>query len=423
MNILYLNTTYQCGGAERVVSQLFQGMQKRGHQVYQIVSYDKKHSQLPANVYVIYPSLPMRIFNRLITGNHGNQSLHIWYSRRYIMRFIKKHHIDLVHLHNPHDNFLGILDIADIAKMRPMIWTLHDFWAMTGHCAYPYGCDDRWKNGCPECPCLNNYPAIRKDTAHRLFCQKSTAYQNSAITFTVPSDWMKQQFDQSHLSGNSCLRIYNSVDVNLWKAIDKQVLRQKYNIEPEKRIIAFIASDPEKKLKGMPYLIQALESLPNPENYLLIVAGKVSSNIAKLNNHFKPWHWGYLDSQEKLNDFYSLADVLITPSVYETFGLTTVEAMVCGTPVIAFPVCAMPEIIDETCGWIASDVSNRSLLQTIQIAFSDHDLLLCKGKNCRKWVENRFSENTMLAEFESIYEKLIFKFNGKTKTTKAQTDR
>ena len=122
MNILYLNTTYQCGGAEKVTSQLFQGMKKRGHQVYQIVSYDLSNAKLPEGIHVLYPTLPMRLFNRLITDNHGNRSLHIWYSLRYIRAFIKKHQIDVVHLNNPHDNFLGIRDIKELAELCPLVW-------------------------------------------------------------------------------------------------------------------------------------------------------------------------------------------------------------------------------------------------------------------------------------------------------------
>lgn len=411
MNILYLNTTYQCGGAEKVVTQLFNGMRSRGHQVYQIVSYDTKHSALPADVYVLYPSLPMRIFNRLLTRNHSNSSLHIWYSRSYILRFAKKHQIDIIHLHNPHDNFLGIGDISDIARKYPLLWTLHDFWALTGHCTYPYGCDERWKKECPECPCLDNYPAIRRDIAHQLFLHKRDSYQKSRITFTVPSRWMKEQFSESYLKDQPCRCIYNSVDLNVWKALDKNLLRQKHHISRDKKVIAFIAADPDKPLKGSSYLIQALKRLPDPENYILIIAGKQSRDVGRLQERFHLWHWGYLSSQQDLNEFYSLADILINPSVYETFGLTTIEAMACGTPVVAFPVCTMPEIINDICGWIASGVSASALSEAIQAAFKDYDILSQKGISSRKQMEKYFSEETMTAKFENLYKEIISESN------------
>lgn len=405
MNILYLNTTYQCGGAEKVTSQLFHGMRARGHRVYQIVSYDTRGSSLPPGVHVLYKSRLMRIFNRLITGNHGNKSLHIWYSRWYIRSFIKKHQIDVVHLNNPHDNFLGIRDIADLAGLCPVVWTLHDFWAMTGHCTYPHGCDDRWKTGCSACDCLDNYPALRKDVSRQLFLEKQAAFRKNKIVFTVPSGWMKQQFEASHLRGLACVRIYNSLDTKVWRQLDKQEVRRRYQIDFSGRIIGFIAADPQKKLKGMDYLLEALEKITAPEQYLLLVAGKESNELNNLKTKFQIRHLGYLHTQKELNEFYAMADILVNPSVYETFGLTNIEAMACGTPVAAFPVCTMPELIDNSCGWLASEVSASGLAKVMEQALADPGLLKTKGRNSREKAEREFSEETMLQGFEEVYKK------------------
>lgn len=414
MNILYLNTTYQCGGAEKVTSQLFHGMKRRGHQVYQIVSYDTRNSTLPEGVHVLYASRLMRVFNRLITGNHGNRSLHIRYSRWYIKKFIRKHKIDVIHLNNPHDNFLGIDDIADLAEMRPMIWTLHDFWAMTGHCTYPHGCDDRWKNGCQTCSCLGNYPAIRKDVAHKLFEAKKNAFRNQNITFTVPSGWMLEQFNASHLKDQFCVCIYNSLDTKTWKPLDKKEVRAKYRLDSTKKVIGFIAADPEKKLKGMDYLLKALEDIPDPENYLLLIAGKESSVLARLcDRGFSVRHLGYLHSQKELNEFYAMADILVNSSVYETFGLTNIEAMACGTPVAAFPVCTMPEIIDDSCGWIVSEISSEELSKGIRRAFLDIPALEEKGRKSRKRIKHLFSEEQMLDQFETLYKEALASHSGR----------
>lgn len=407
MNILYLNTTFQCGGAEKVTSQIFQGMRARGHEVYQIVSYDTRNSELPKGVHVLYDSFFMRMFNRMISGNRSNTSLHISYSRQYILHFLKKHKIDLIHLHNPHDSFLGIEDIADLSRVCPVVWTLHDFWAMTGHCTYPHGCDDRWKTGCRTCECLGNYPAIRKDVAHALWEAKKKAFADTNITFTVPSDWMLTQFNSSYLAGKPCERIYNSLDTTLWKPLDKAALRARHKINPQTKILAFIAADPGKKLKGMDYLLKALSLLPDPESYLLLIAGKDHPGLHTLNTKFQIRHWGYLNSQEQLNEFYSLADLLVNPSVYETFGLTNVEAMACGTPVAAFPVCTMPELITKASGWLASDVSAESLADVIQLAFSSPQELRDRGISSRHLVETTFDESTMLNQFEDLYERVL----------------
>lgn len=406
MNILYLNTTYQCGGAEKVTFQLFQGMRRRGHQVYEIVCYDMRDSKLPKQVHVIYGSRCMRIFNRIITGNHGNKSLHIWYSMQYIRSFIKKHQIDVVHLNNPHGNFLGIWDITELAGMCPVVWTLHDFWAMTGHCASPYGCKTLWKEGCAVCSCLENYPVLRKDEAGRLLREKQQAFRKHRIWFTVPSQWMKQQFENSHLAGLPCERVYNSLDTKLWKPLNKQEVRARYQIDFSGKVLGFIAADPGKELKGMKILLEALGKLPDPEQYLLLVAGQKSDALDCLNAEFQVWHLGYLRTQKELNEFYAMADLLVNPSMYETFGLTNIEAMACGTPVVALPVCTMPEVIDDSCGWLAPEAGPGALAETIRRAFEEPVLLEKKGKESRRKAEAVFAEEEMLNRFEAIYHKI-----------------
>lgn len=405
MNILFLNTTYLCGGAEKVTNQIFEGMRKRGHQVYEIVSYHKRPEPLPDGVSALYQGTPMLLLNRVLTGNHSNASLTIPYSLHRILDFIRKHHIDIVHLHNAHGNFLGIKDIRKISEICPVVWTLHDFWALTGHCTYPTGCPELWKSGCISCPGLQNYPPIRKDIASGLFQAKEKAFHTPGIRYTVPSLWMKEQFDRSHLGGQPCVSIPNSLDTDAWLPLSKEELRESYGLPHDKRILAFVAADPEKKLKGMALLLDALQKLPDPEQYLLLIAGREGS-LHQLQEHgFSVRHFGYITEQSRMNEFYSLADVLVNPSTYETFGLVNIEAMASGTPVIAFSVCAMEEIITPDTGWCLPDISGSLLARTIENAFAEPSVLSKKGEEARKRAVHVYSEEVMLDAFERLYEK------------------
>lgn len=131
MRILYLNTTYSGGGAEKVVRQVYDGMKARGHEVYEIVCYNRRGGVEDDHVKVLYSGTAGKILQRLQTGNRNNRSMTIPYAIGYIRQFVKKHEIDVIHLHNPHDSFLGIRDIASLQRICPVIWTLHDFWALT----------------------------------------------------------------------------------------------------------------------------------------------------------------------------------------------------------------------------------------------------------------------------------------------------
>lgn len=405
MNILFLNTTYLCGGAEKVANQLFNGMKKRGHQVYEIVSYHKRPEKPEEGVSVLYEGRTGLALNRLLTGNHSNASLRIPYSRRQILRFIKEHKIDIVHLHNAHGNFLGIDDIRAISEHCPIVWTLHDFWAFTGHCTYPTGCSDLWKEGCFRCPQLQNYPPLRKDISGRLLEEKSLAFRTPRICYAVPSVWMERQVRQSVLADQNICCIPNSLNTALWTACDKQALREDYRLPAGKHILAFVAADPQKKLKGMDLLLSALARIPNPEQYLLLIAGREDGLETIEKRGFSIRRFGYITNQKKMNEFYGLADLLVNPSIYETFGLVNIEAMASGTPVLAFSVCAMEEIITPKSGWCLPDIDGRLLADQLSLIFQNPRLLAQKGRSARDRALCVYSEEQMFDSYETLYKK------------------
>ena len=406
MNILLLNTTYICGGAETVANQILKGMRARKHNIYEIVSYHKQPEPLPDNVSAIYHNNFLLALNRILTHNHGHNNLTIPYSFQKISSFIHKHQIDVIHLHNAHGNFLGIHDIGKISSLCPVVWTIHDFWPLTGHCASPAGCPDLWKKGCFSCPHLDSYPPLRKDQSSFLLKEKLKVSLDGCILYTVPSHWMEQQFRQSVIGKQECVYIPNSLDTKIWKPLDKKTLRKQYNIPSEKRVLAFVAADPQKQTKGMNLLLEALSRFPDPENYLLLVAGKEGGleNLQGLG--FTLRHFGYIKEQKKMNEFYALADLLVNPSLYETFGLVNIEAMASGTPVVAFSVCAMKEIIGNA-GWCAPHTDGKSLSLTIQEAFHSSYVLQEKASASRQRVAKHYSESLMLDSFEAVYEKAM----------------
>ena len=213
MRILYLNTTYSGGGAEKVTRQIYDGMKKRGHDVYEIVCYNRHGTVEDEHVHVLYNGTVGKVLMRLQTANRANEDLTISYAINYIEQFVKKHKIDLIHLNNPHDSFLGIRDIGKLTEWCPVVWTLHDFWALTGHCAFPFGCDDRWKTSCTACEHLENYPRLRRDVCKKLFEYKQQYLCGKGIHFTVPSEWMKDQVKESYLKNEKCTVIYNSLNM------------------------------------------------------------------------------------------------------------------------------------------------------------------------------------------------------------------
>lgn len=404
MRILYLNTTYSGGGAEKVTRQIYTGMKKRGHEVYEIVCYNRRGSIEDEHIHVLYSGVLGKILMRLQTANRANEDITIPYAIRYIERFVKEKKIELIHLNNPHDSFLGIRDIGKLTEWCPVVWTLHDFWALTGHCAFPFGCDDRWKKGCTSCERLENYPRLRKDVSGELFQNKKQYLCGKGIHFTVPSDWMKDQVQKSYLKKETCTVIYNSLCIDQWKSLDKQRVRAKYNCVTEKLVMAFVAADMKIPQKGMNFLKEMLEKL-DPQKYMLLIAGKCSEELEDISRKFEIKNFGYIKEQKKMNDFFAMADVLLNPSVYETFGLVNIEAMASGTPVVAFDICVMPEVVGIEGGWIVKEVSADALCNQMELLEKNRLEVRRKSAECVECVREYYDEKDMLDAFEQLYQK------------------
>lgn len=402
MRILYLNTTYAGGGAERVTRQIYEGMKKRGHEVWEIVCYNRKGEVEDQNIMVLYRTPLQKIWQRLLTHNRNNESMTIPYAVHKICRFIKKYEIEIVHLNNPHDSFLGIKDIQTISQICPTVWTLHDLWALTGHCAFPVGCEERWKTGCKKCECLGNYPRLRRDVSADLYGKKKEYFTGNQIAFTVPSQWMRDQVKLSYLKDESCSVIVNSLDTAKWQLFHQETLRQKYGIATSKMVLAFVAADIRVPQKGMRLLGEVLSHL-NPEKYRLLIAGKCGEALENLTKAYETTYFGYISDQHKMNEFYALADVLVNPSTYETFGLVNIEAMASGTPVLAFDVCAMREIIGEDGGWCLAEKSAAAIEEKLKDLEVDRGELQRKAETCRQRVIELYDEEAMLDACEKLY--------------------
>ena len=138
-------------------------------------------------------------------------------------------------------------------------------------------------------------------------------------------------------------------------------------------------------------------------NYCEIV---LIGNINKEKEHKNITYLGNIVNTEELADLYSLADVFVNPSIQETFGKTTAEAISCGTPVVAFNSSATPEIIGEdgNCGILISinDVSFYAdgIMQVIK-----------KGKDfyiqqCRKRAKQLFNKEVNMTKYIDIFNQL-----------------
>jgi glycosyltransferase involved in cell wall biosynthesis len=258
---------------------------------------------------------------------------------------------------------MSIFSFRKLVKSKPSIWTLHDPWALTGHCVHPVDCKG-WLTGCKNCNYLNRYAPLKKDHAHAIWEIKKQIYQDIDIDIIVSSDWMLNMVKKSPLTRHfkKVHKIPFGIDLDLFKRKSNRLeIRKKLGIKKDEVVLMFRQSSEE--WKGLMYIKKLLEGLDG-KNVVLLTVGETGL-LNNLKGKYKIIENKWINDNNKLVDLYSAADIFLMPSIAESFGLMAVEAMACSLPVIVFNGTALPDVtFAPECG-IAVDKNKPSDLLTV----------------------------------------------------------
>lgn len=404
MNILYINTYYKGGGAEKVVRQLYRGISSDDIHTYCIVG--RYQMDVPEDVEVIYSSFLERAETTARGGLLRNTLFHTPKARDVIIRCIQEKHIDIVHFHNMHSNYLGLQDIEEIHRYCPnIIITLHDMWAMTGGCAYSFECM-RWQTkACREC--RGNEGMKPFSMAHYVYAQKVQALAGKGYQYVVPSRWLQEYCHYGVMKEESVRLICNGISMDRFQPRDKAAMKKKYQLPIDKHVLLFAANGTDNVYKGFPYLLEALQMLPDKEQYVLAVVGnkgKLSLDIA-----FEVHAFGYISSEEELNELYSAADLFLLPSVADVSSFTAMESMASGTPVLSFATGGIPEIVTDEVGWTVEPRDSSAMARKIADIFAPEsaDGYCRRQLACPTRIDMHYNDDVMLQNYKELYNEMM----------------
>lgn len=347
MKILQINSVCGVGSTGRIATDLYKVIEEAGHEC--VIAYGRgiapegiKTIKIGTNFDNYMHVAKTRIFDR-----HG------FGSTRATKKFIKKveeYDPDVIHLHNIHGYYVNIKILFDYLKRanKKVIWTLHDCWSFTGHCAYfdYVGCS-KWKYGCKECPQKKEYPnSLLVDNSENNFNKKKKIFTGvKDLTIITPSKWLSRLVKESYLSEYKVEVINNGIDLDVFKPTESD-FRERYGLQ-DKFIVLGVASVWGRR-KGLNYLIDLSEKLD--DNYKVVVVGvteKQKENLPKNIIGITKTH-----NVKELVEIYSSSDVFFNPTVEDNFPTTNLEALACGTSVITFNTGGSTESIDQTCGFV-----------------------------------------------------------------------
>lgn len=324
---------------------------------------------------------------------------------------------DIIHLHLIHgySNF-SILSLPKLSRLKPIVWTLHDPWAMTGGCEHSFECD-RWLTGCsPRCPHPRCTSLFQHSAPYIHWRIKKKVYQQANLTLVVASQWMQDRLSRSPLLNHlPCHCIPFGIDLNIFNPKSKSECRKKLDIPPDHKVIAFRDSGLKTdKFKGLHWLLEALKIYDpkEPTTLLIFEDGKGFKDLSlKYNIILKGW----VDGEDLVNGL-SAADVFLMPSIQESFGLMAVEAMACGTPVIVFEGTSLPSVIKAPFGGIVVPTKDsNSLANSIKLLLEDKNLREKLSDQARQIAESDYSFPKYVQSHIDLYKKVIDYHHNSTK--------
>ncbi|MGO1468959.1 MAG: glycosyltransferase family 4 protein [Tissierella sp.] len=402
MKVLQINSVCGIGSTGRIATDIHNILIEQGHKSY--IAYGRDESKSCNNTIKIGNKIDIyehvaltRIFDK-----HG------FSSKNATKRFIKEIEIldpDIIHLHNIHGYYINIEILFDYLKKsnKPVVWTLHDCWAFTGHCTYfdYVGCE-KWKTHCNNCPQKKEYPtSLVFDNSRKNFEKKKRIFNGvKNLKLVTPSNWLKELVEKSFLSDYPVKIINNGIDLQIFKPTNSN-FKEKHNIN-DKFVILGVASVWDRR-KGFNYFKEL--SLRLSEDEIITIVGLTE----KQKNNLPRNIIGITKTNdiEELAQIYTAADVFVNPTMEDNFPTTNIESIACGTPVITFNTGGSVESIDQGTGYIVEKEDIEGLLGKIkEIKYygknTYKDNCILRAKKC-------YNKKEKFNEYIEVYEQQVKK--------------
>ena len=400
--LLQINASLNKGSTGRIAEQIGSLARSGGWDTYIVHGARYVNKSDMYSLQVVTPlEERLHAIKSMLFDAHGLGSTR---ATRRVIREIERIHPDIIHLHNIHGYYLNYEVLFEYLHTLsiPIVWTLHDCWPMTGHCAYFDSVDcERWKVGCHCCPLKGDYPrSLFFDCSESNYSLKKRLFSSVANVTIVPvSNWLSDIVCESYLGGYSRRVINNGVDIQVFSPVASG-LRTHWGIE-NKTILLGVAStwDERKGLKDFVSLSYRLG-----EGYQIVLIGVSENQREQIPNNIITVK--RTESQEELAAYYSMADVFVNPTYSDNFPTTNIESLACGTPIVTYRTGGSPEAVTSDTGLVVDKGDIDGLISAIEE-------IRVKGKlhytaACRQRALQCYNKDDRFNDYIELYERLYF---------------
>lgn len=412
MKILIINKYENIGGAAIAANRLFEALKNENIDVNFLVQKTKNKNSLSTSTSFLKLKLNFLKFSlerlKILFHIKNRDKLFSFDSATFGEDISKNSAVrkaDIIHLHWVNFGFLSLKSINNLLKLnKPIVWTFHDMWPFTGGCFYSNDCE-KYTQECEDCPFLRANSKLAK----KIFEKKSVIYKNSNLQIVALSNWIKKSVEQSTLlKDKKIIRLPNPIDTNLFKPEPKEIAREKLNLKFDKIYLGFIAFNVNDERKGAKYLKESLISLfknkPELKDKIeLIAIGKIKDDTFFENLPVQ--FTGYISDTSQMINYYNSFDLMLLPSLEDNVPLVIQEAMACETPLIAFNIGGIPDLIDHKINGYLAELKNiEDFSNGILYCIENKETL---SKNAGQKVLTEFSNKIVAQKYINFYKSIL----------------
>ena len=413
MKVLHISTSDTNGGAARAAYRLHNGLRDinvNSQMLVQEKSSDDKTVLAPkirlfqgiARAKLTFDTLPLKLYRQRSKTIFSLQ----WLPDTVVSK-VTQINPDIINLHWISAAFMQIETIAKLK--RPIVWTLHDISAFTGGCHYSWDCD-RYIASCGACPQLGS--SKDWDLSRWVWQRKAKAWRDLNLTLVSPSSWLAKCASSSSLFRDSRIEIIpNGLDTQRYRPISQHLARELLNLPQDKQLILFGALQATSdKNKGFHLLQPALQELSKSgwKDGLEIVIFGASQPENPPDLAFKVHYLGQIHDDLPLAVVYSTADVMIVPSIQESFGQTASESLACGTPVVAFNATGLKDIVNhQQNGYLAKPYEVEDLAKGIAWVLENPDRHQKLSHFAREKAAQEFTLEIQARRYLALFKEMV----------------
>lgn len=341
MKVLMINSVCGIGSTGRICTDIADELTENGHECKIAFGRKAAPERYQKYAYRITSDGGVKI-NALKARLFDNEGFNAARATKKLISFIEEYNPDVIHLHNLHGYYLNVEVLFDYLKKadKKVVWTLHDCWAFTGHCAYfDYPECGKWRENCGNCGRLNDYPKAIIDRSERNLAKKKEIFSGvKNLTVVTPSKWLAELAKQSFLGEYLIEVINNGIDTAVFRPTESN-FKEKNGLSG-KKIILGVANIWDAR-KGFGDFISLSKKIS--DDYRIVLVGLDEKQLGILPENILGIT--RTSSAKELAEIYTAADVLFNPTYEDNYPTVNLEAQACGTPVVTYDTGGSRETI------------------------------------------------------------------------------